>query len=225
MESMAMTIGIVVFIWVVAFYMFQNKKQKIKEQKQRRLEEYQEQLGDLVSISQSREDREYQQNTIEKPIVEQTNISTIASNTPKEDLQKSIEAQATETNQSDSKSRQASIEYREYLSNRYQKLGYNIWEHNKEQRGIDIIAKKEKELLLIESIYRDKKDKEKVGMNEIKAFRIDVSDFIEANPLFGNYKLNLLFILTDELLDDQAKAYIKKLQNEDRAIDYKVIPF
>ena len=62
-------------------------------------------------------------------------------------------------------------------------------------------------------------------MNEIKAFRIDVSDFIEANPLFGNYKLNLLFILTDELLDDQAKAYIKKLQNEDRAIDYKVIPF
>ncbi|MEA2027658.1 MAG: hypothetical protein U9N49_01605 [Campylobacterota bacterium] len=225
MESMTITIGIIVFIWVVSFYMFQNKKQKIKEQKQRRLEEYQDQLGDLTNILENSQNSEYQKATIDKPTTDQTNTETTIENKLKENQKSNVESKPIATQQSNQKRNQASVEYREYLSQRYQKLGYNIWEHNKEQRGIDIIAKKEKELLIMASTYRDKKDKQKVGINEIKAFRIDASDFIELNPLFGNYKLNLLFILSDELLDDQAKEYIKKLQSQDRAIDYKVIPF
>lgn len=208
MESLSITIGIILFVWGVAFYMIRLKKEKIQEDKERRLRAFQDEL-----------DLGFGSNEDLSPPPVSHNTSKIDTTPPP------IKQQPKSPTPPPPKPIEHTTEFKEYLQERYKKLGYTIWKHEQKEFGIDIIAKQAKELLIIRCILSSKKEAYRVTLNDLKAFRMDVNDFIELNPLFGNYEASLLLILSDEIVEEEAKNYIKELQGRDKKIDYKVIPF
>jgi hypothetical protein len=203
MESMGITVVTIAFVWGVALFAIYSRNQKIKEQKQRRLREYEEEFGTLM------------QQKI--PIAKKADpIAQDSNEVPKESQAATVVSKPSKVHYTN--------EYVEYIASRYQKLGYNIWDH-KENIGIDIIAKKQKELLLVLCHYWQKNENHKLTINDIKAFRIDVNDFIESNPVFQNYKASLLLILSKDKIEEHAQGYIQELQNRGKTINYEVILF
>jgi len=217
MESLTMTLGIIAFIWGIAFFTMRARKEKLNEKRERRMEQFQESLEDILA----------QDTTAPKTTPSPTKPLTqtpkpLPNDTPAAPITPQ-EPQPTQSNTTPSSHAQ---EYRAYLADRYQKLGYSIWDHHSHQDlAIDIIAKKQQELLLIRCEYIPKKQSQTVDINAIKAFRIDAQDFIDANPIFQNYQPKLLLILSNDIVDSDAKAYIQKLQAQAKLIDYQEILF
>jgi hypothetical protein len=202
MESLFMTLGIVVLAWGIALYMLNLKKQKLQEDKERRLKAFEDalDLGEVLKADPTPLKVSY---TTPKPPLETTQPpKTEPIVAPKPVL-----------------------EFKEYLEQRYQKLGYTPWKHQYKELDGDIVAKQGRELLFVRSIHSSKKASYRLSLNDIKAFRVDVSDFIDSNPPFANYQPSLLLVLSDEIVDNEAKAYIERLQAKDKKIDYKVIAF
>jgi len=212
MESMTITLGLVVFIWGIALFTIHTRNQKHKEQKKLRMQEYQAQIDSIQLNMPPAEKKE-------------THSLLNTQQEPKE----SFETQPKQEESTFAKKPFVGNEYEDYLSERFKKLGYSIWEHSKDENmkhlAINIIAKNKKELLLIQCKEWDNKDKEKLSIDSIKAFRTDANDFVELNPLFQNYKLKLLLILSKDMIQESAKAYIEDLKKREKQIDYQVILF
>jgi len=120
-------------------------------------------------------------------------------------------------------------EFEKYVARYYQLLDYTVIEHGqimgRKDKGIDIIAENEKEILLIQCKNYDINSTWKIRQKDIKAFRMDCLDFIHENPKYKIDKTKALFIISDNFIDNGAKNYIKEKKAQGKKIDYKIISY
>ena len=114
--------------------------------------------------------------------------------------------------------------YTEYIADHYRELGYSVteqWkENNVENDGIDLIVKKDDEVIFIQCKEWNKNNLHKIGDKEIKILRIDTYDFLEKNSIFKTYKIKMRYILSENFIDTSAITYIDKCKDN---ISYEVI--
>ncbi|MEA2028232.1 MAG: restriction endonuclease [Campylobacterota bacterium] len=76
-------------------------------------------------------------------------------------------------------------DYEKFIADQYRAKGYTIWEHGADKglkdMSIDIIAKRNKELLLIQCKNWNEKNKYRIKQKDIKALRADARDFVKLN--------------------------------------------
>jgi len=118
--------------------------------------------------------------------------------------------------------------YEEFIAHHYKDKGYEVIERGKimgkKDGGIDIIAKNDDEILLIQCKNYDINSTWKIRQKDIKAFRMDCLDFIEENNTYKTENTKAIFIISDNFIDNGAKNYIKEKQNKGKKIEYKIIP-
>lgn len=116
--------------------------------------------------------------------------------------------------------------YEEFVAEYYKELGYYVWEHGKDKgvkdSGIDLIAKKEKEILFIQCKNWSSSSSYKITHEKLKSTRQDVSDYIEKNPIFKNYSKRTIYILSNDVLHKSAYHYLKEYKDD---IECQIIPF
>lgn len=114
--------------------------------------------------------------------------------------------------------------YTDYIADHYRELGYSVTEQRKENNvennGIDLIVKKDDEVIFIQCKEWNKNNLHKIGDKEIKILRIDTYDFLEQNPTFKTYKIKMRYILSENFIDTSAITYIDKCKDD---ISYEVI--
>ena len=117
--------------------------------------------------------------------------------------------------------------YEEYIAKIYHKDGYSVWEHGKEMGradlGIDLVATKDNEVILIQCKNWSTHHKYKITTKDIKAFRTDGRDFLDKNFKYRDYDISLEFILSGDFIDKGAKVYIDVIKKRGKKIDYKII--
>ena len=110
--------------------------------------------------------------------------------------------------------------FREYSVEFYEKQNYKVWNHTDDtgenDKGINIIAKKNKEILLIHCHLSTIN----VTTHDLKKFENQRNKFILENPLFEGYDINLRYSLTGFFLTEEAFWYIHE---HSKIISYEVI--
>ena len=114
--------------------------------------------------------------------------------------------------------------YEKYIADYYKEQGYTIAEHGQDNgrkdKGIDVIAKKEKELLLIQC--KNWNENNKLTHSEIKEIRMNMIDFLSKHEMYDNLcKVTKKIITPYYILDRSAEYYLKEINYD---INYKVIP-
>lgn len=116
--------------------------------------------------------------------------------------------------------KQLGDEYEEQIAEYYKSLGYEVIERGKtlgrKDGGIDLIAKKESQTILIQCKNRNTRIKQ----TNIKQFLFDTDKFIEENKIIE--EIELLYVIANDVLDNGAKWLLK---NERKNLNYKVIPY
>lgn len=114
--------------------------------------------------------------------------------------------------------------YIEYIADHYRGLGYSVTEYGKENdvenHSIDLIAKKEDEVIFIQCKDQNKNNLHKIDDKAIKILRIDAYDFLEKNPIFKTYKIKIRYILSENFIDTSAVTYIDNCKED---INYEII--
>ena len=120
-------------------------------------------------------------------------------------------------------------EYEEFIADYYKSLGYDVVEHGKmmgrKDMGIDIIAFKKNEILLIQCKNFKENSRWKIRQKDIKAFRMDCINFLVENPEHKREKMKGLFIASNDVFDNGAKRYAKEKRMQGKEIACKVIPY
>ena len=121
--------------------------------------------------------------------------------------------------------KQKGDEYEDYICKHFEEQGYLTVPHGKhngvKDQGIDIILKKEKEILFIQCKHWNEKNKYKIDHKEIQYVRMNVRDYMEKNKVFGMYNWKILYITSENILDGSANYKIREHSEE---IEHKVIP-
>lgn len=114
--------------------------------------------------------------------------------------------------------------YEEFIAQHYRGLGYFVWEHGKEKgrkdRGIDLIVKKNKEIIFIQCKNWKENTRFKIDHKEIKASRTEAREFMKDNPLFIGYKTILRYTLSGNFIHPSA---IKYIEENSKILDYEVL--
>ncbi len=114
--------------------------------------------------------------------------------------------------------------YTEYIADHYRALGYSVTEYGKEydveNNTIDLIVKKDDEVIFIQCKEWNKNNLHKIDDKDIKLLRIDTYDFLEKNPIFKTYKIKMRYILSENFIDSSAISYIDTCKDD---IGYEVI--
>lgn len=116
--------------------------------------------------------------------------------------------------------KQLGDEYEAQVAYYYKSLGYEVIERGKtlgrKDGGIDLIAKKENQKILIQCKNRNSIIKQK----DIKQFLFDTDKFINENNI--EEEIELLYVIANDVLDKGAKW---TLNNERENLNFKVIPY
>jgi Holliday junction resolvase-like predicted endonuclease len=92
-----------------------------------------------------------------------------------------------------------------------------VLEHGKEygklDKGIDLIAKKEKEVIFIQCKNWKADGKVKIDHVKIKEFIGNVATFLEKNTVYKDYEVKRIFAVAEPILDKSAIEYIKANKN------------
>ncbi|MDD3506375.1 MAG: restriction endonuclease [Sulfurimonas sp.] len=93
--------------------------------------------------------------------------------------------------------------------------------HGKADRGIDIIAMKNKEITLIQCKNWKENSKHKITHEKIKAFIGDTEEFLNKNrEKAAGYTIKRLYVTSNDVLDNSAKYFLR----DSSLVDHKVIP-
>lgn len=115
-------------------------------------------------------------------------------------------------------------QYTESIADHYRGLGYAVTEYGKENdvknNTIDLIAKKDDEVIFMQCKDWDKNTLQKIDDKEIKILRIDIYDFLEKHPIFKTYKIKIKYILSENFMDTSAIIYIDRYKDD---ISYEII--
>lgn len=124
------------------------------------------------------------------------------------------------------KKRYDGLAYEKFVSNYYRSLNYQVIENGRikgrKDGGIDIIAIKEDELLLIQCKHWNSENKRRIKHNNIKEFIGNVQTFLENNMEYSHYKLQKIYITSEEILDKSAINFINSNPN---SVKHKIIRF
>lgn len=114
--------------------------------------------------------------------------------------------------------------YESFIAQHYRGLGYFVWEHGKEKgrkdKGIDLIAKNREEIIFIQCKNWKENTRFKIDHKEVKATRMEASDFIKENPLFQTYRNKIRYTLSGNFIHASAVKYIEE---HSEILDYEVL--
>lgn len=115
--------------------------------------------------------------------------------------------------------------YEAFIATHYRAQGYTISEHGKDNgkkdNGIDLIAKKGKEILFMQCKNWSLNSGNKVRDKEIKVTRQDVQDYEEKHPLYEMYKTKIIYIMSENILHGSGYHYI---QDNSELLEFRIIP-
>jgi len=115
-------------------------------------------------------------------------------------------------------------EYEAYIAKHYKSQGYVIWEHGKEKgrldQGIDLIVKKNKEIIFIQCKNWNENTRFKIDHVRVKASRAEARQFMIDNPLFKGYKNKFRYTLSSNCI---APSAIKYIEETNGLFDYEII--
>lgn len=105
-------------------------------------------------------------------------------------------------------------EYEKFVSGYFRGQGYTIAEHGidngKRDHGIDIIAKRDKEIIFIQCKNWKVSDQHKIDHRHIKEFIGNCTTYLEKNPMFGMCTIKRYFAVSDECMDYNAERFISE---------------
>jgi len=105
-------------------------------------------------------------------------------------------------------------EYEKYVSGYFRGQGYTIAEHGldngKKDYGIDLIVKREKEIIFIQCKNWKVSDEHKIDHRHIKEFIGNCTTYIEKNPMFQMCTIKRYFAISDEIMDYTAERFISQ---------------
>jgi restriction system protein len=114
--------------------------------------------------------------------------------------------------------------YEKYIAEHYTRLGYFVWEHGKEKgrldQGIDLIVKKDKEIIFIQCKNWKQNTRFKIDHVRIKASRAEARQFMLNNPLFKGYNNKFRYTISNDCMHPSA---IKYIEENNGLFDYEVI--
>ena len=115
-------------------------------------------------------------------------------------------------------------EYETYIATYYKNKGYIVWEHGKEKgrldQGIDLIVKKNKEIIFIQCKNWKENTRFKIDHVRVKASRAEARQFMLKNPLFKGYQNKFRYTLSSDCMHTSAVKYIEETNG---LFDYEVI--
>lgn len=115
--------------------------------------------------------------------------------------------------------------YEEFIANHYRTQGYKVAEHGKDNgvkdRGIDIIAKKGREILFIQCKNWNANSNKKVTSDDMKIARQNAQDYKNNNPMYEIYNIKILYIMSENILHGSAYHY---MQENSEIIEFRIIP-
>jgi len=121
--------------------------------------------------------------------------------------------------------KQKGDEYEAYICKHFEEQGYLTVPHGKDNgvkdQGIDIILKKNKEILFIQCKHWSKKNKYRIDHKEIQYVRMNVRDYMAKNQVFSMYNWKILYITSENILEHSAQHKIREHSEE---IEHKIIP-
>lgn len=110
--------------------------------------------------------------------------------------------------------------FREYVVDSYKNQNYSVWDHTsdtrEENKSINIIAKKNRDIMLIHSQLATKN----ISIEDLKKFEIERNNFIIKNPIFEDYNITLRYSLRGFFLNEDAFWY---MQENIKSISYQII--
>ena len=116
------------------------------------------------------------------------------------------------------------MQYEAFIAEHYKKMGCFVWEHGKEKgrkdKGIDLIVKDKEEIIFIQCKNWKENTRFKIDHKEVKATRMEASDFIKENPIFQTYKNKIRYTLSGDFIHASAVKYIEE---HSEILDYEVV--
>jgi len=118
-------------------------------------------------------------------------------------------------------------EYEEYVAKVYRSRGYHVSEYGKQQgvldHGIDLIAKKQKEIVLIQCKNWNENGKWKIKHKDIKAFQTDARTFVEDKPLLRSCLLTARYTISGDFIHQSAIKHIEEMKKLGKRVDYEIV--
>lgn len=115
-------------------------------------------------------------------------------------------------------------EYEEFVAGYFKIDGYEIELHGikngVKDKGIDIICKKDNELILIQCKNWRADTKYKINHEKLKAFVGSCTEYINQNRLFDK-NIKLKFVTSNYILDKSAEMFLK----ESKTLQYHIIEY
>ncbi|MDD2508489.1 MAG: restriction endonuclease [Aliarcobacter skirrowii] len=120
--------------------------------------------------------------------------------------------------------REKGKEYEEFVAGYFKIDGYEIELHGikngVKDKGIDIICKKDNELILIQCKNWRADTKYKINHEKLKAFVGSCTEYINQNRLFDK-NIKLKFVTSNYILDKSAEMFLK----ESKTLQYQIIEY
>ena len=101
----------------------------------------------------------------------------------------------------------------QYFENKGYIVKFNGIEKGKKDNSIDLIAVKDKKIILIQCKNWKENGKYKIDEKMVKSFVGDTYSFVEHNNNYKNYEIKRLFVISGKILDKSAYFYIKNNQD------------
>ena len=118
-------------------------------------------------------------------------------------------------------------EYEEYVAKVYRSRGYHVSEYGKQQgvldHGIDLIAKKQKEIVLIQCKNWNENGKWEIKHKDIKAFQTDARTFVENKPLLRSCLLTARYTISGDFIHQSAIKHIQEMKKIGKRVDYEIV--
>lgn len=118
-------------------------------------------------------------------------------------------------------------EYEEYVAKVYRSRGYHVTEYGKQQglldHGIDLIAKKQKEIVLIQCKNWNENGKWEIKHKDIKAFQTDARTFVEDKPILRSCLLTARYTISGDFIHQSAIKHIEEMKKLGKRVDYEIV--
>jgi Holliday junction resolvase len=102
---------------------------------------------------------------------------------------------------------------------------YHGFEEGVNDHSIDLIAINKDEVIFIQCKNWSKdwvvKNNRYIDQKDIKSFLGDVLNFIDKRPVYNDFKIKKLFVISDSILSKDAYAFIQSTED----IDFQITPF
>lgn len=103
-------------------------------------------------------------------------------------------------------------DYELFVADHYRSKGYDVLEHGKEygklDKGIDLIAKKDNEIIIIQCKNWRAGGKFTIDHTMVKEFIGNVATFLDKNAIYKDYIVKKIFAVSEKVLDKSAMEFI-----------------